>query len=116
MKYLNITGLLVLILSALNLLVDRPATESIVVAQVVVIDINESGDYQLNGEEMSMSELSIALQNAWLNSRTYAVVQVAPDTPMGLYSDFLQELRGMNLSGVSYEPLNDDKGVAFYQL
>ena len=113
MKYLNFTGLLLLVLSALN--IDRP-TESSVVAQVVVIHVGESGDYQLNGEEMSMPELSIALQNAGLKSMTYAVVQVAPNIPMGLYSDFLQELRGMNLSGVSYEPINDEEGVTFYTL
>ena len=113
MKYLNFTGLLLLVLSALN--IDRP-TESSVVAQVVVIHVGESGDYQLNGEEMSMPELSIALQNAGLSARTYAVVQVAPNIPMGLYSDFLQELRRMNLSGVSYEPFKEMNGIAFYQL
>jgi|GEM_PF-3610351 len=116
MKYLNLTGLLLLVLSALNLSIDRSATELTVVAQVVVIHVSESGDYRLNGEEVSMSELSIALQNAGLHAKTYAVVQVAPDTPMGLYSEFLQELRAMNLSGVSYEPMNSENGVAFYKL
>lgn len=116
MKYHNLTGLLLLVFSALNFATDKPATESTVVAQVVVIHISENGDYQLNGEEMSISELSLALQHAGLSARMYAVVKVAPDTPMGLYSDFLKELRGMNLAGVSYEPLNEANGVAFYQL
>ena len=116
MKYLNLTGLLLLVFSALNFVNDQTTTESSVVAQVVVIHVSENGEYQLNGEEMSISELSVTLQNAGLNASTYAVIKIAPDTPMGLYSDFLRELRGMNLSGISYEPLNDEEGVEFYKL